>query len=57
MTYVKSFQNFVNGIRKLKIGFLNRVISIISVVGLLRKTTLTISDSTGESVSMEPEIV
>ena len=35
--------------------FLNRVISDISVV--LREATLTISDSTGEPVSMEFEIV
>ena len=36
-----------------KIGFLHRVISIISVVQ--RETTLTISDSTVETVSMESE--
>ena len=42
------------GIRTLKIVFFNRVISVISVV--VRKTTLTISDSTGEPVSMESEI-
>ena len=34
---------------------LNRVISVISVV--LRETTLTISDSTGEPMSMESEIM
>ena len=40
----------------LKISFfLNRVISVISVV--LGKTTLTISDSTGKTVSMESKIV
>ena len=36
-------------------GLLNRVISVISVV--LSRTTLTISDSTGETVSMEYEIM
>ena len=35
--------------------FFNRVISVFSVV--LRETTLTISVSTGEIVSMESEIV
>ena len=35
--------------------FSNRGISVISVV--LRETTLTILDSTGEPVSMESEIV
>ena len=35
--------------------FLNRLISVISVV--LRENTLTISDSTGETVSMESEIM
>ena len=39
----------------MKIGFLNRVTSVIS--GVLRETTLTISVSTGECVSMESEIV
>ena len=43
----------LNGI--VNIGFLNRVISVISVV--LTETTLTISDSTGETVSMESDIV
>ena len=42
-------------IRIQKIGFLNRVISVISVV--LRETTLTISDSTDEPVSIESERV
>ena len=37
------------------IGFVNLVISVIPVV--LRKNTLTISDSTGEPVSMESEIL
>ena len=38
-----------------EVDFLNRVISVISVV--LRETTLTRSDSTGKPVSMEYEIV
>ena len=38
----------------LKIGFVIRVISDIS--GLQRTTTLTITDSTGDPVSMESEI-
>ena len=38
-----------------EVDFLNRVISVISVV--LRETTLTSSDSTGKPVSMEYEIV
>ena len=42
-------------IRALKVWFLNRVISDISVV--LRENTLNISDSTGKPVSMESEIV
>ena len=37
--------------------FLNPVISIISIVLVLSETTLTISDSTGERVSMESEIL
>ena len=44
----------VSGSRRPR-GFFYRVISIISVV--LRETTLTISVSTGEPVSMESEIV
>ena len=36
---------------------LNRVISVISVVDLLRKITLTISDLNSDPVSMESEIV
>ena len=35
--------------------FLNRVVSIISIV--IKETTLSILDSTGEPVSMESEIV
>ena len=38
-----------------KIGFLNRVIPVISVV--LRETTLTISVSTVEPVSVESELI
>ena len=38
-----------------KIGLFNRVISVISVI--LRETTLTVSDSTGEPVSLESEMV
>ena len=43
------------GLPTLKIGIFNRFISFISVV--LQETTLTISVSTGELVSMETEIV
>ena len=43
------------GIGTLKIGFLNCVISVISVVQ--EGTNFTISDSTGEPVSLESEIV
>ena len=39
----------------LKIGYINRVISVVSV--LPRETSLTISVSTGEPVWMESKIV
>ena len=42
-------------VSSLKIGCSNRVISVISVV--LRESTLTISVSAGEPVSMESETV
>ena len=45
----------VKGIQTLKIGFVNRFISVISVV--LGENTLAISFSTGEPDSMESEMV
>ena len=43
------------GIQMVKIGSLNSIISVISVV--LRETALTISDSTGELFSMKSDTV